>query len=156
MRWYPSKIDWWLVPLLALPPFAGLAVTTQALIQKNWLETLIGVGVFAFVILLYTVVIFPIRYGIDREVLVVRAGLFRKEIPLNTIQRVYPTMNPLSSPALSLHRLCIEFGPKFYERVLISPKERKLFLDELAQKANLACEGEKLWREVIDDKPTDA
>lgn len=154
MRWYPSKVDWWLVPLLALPPFAGLAVTTQALLQKNWPETLIGLGVLAFVILLYAVVIFPIRYGIDREALIVRAGLFRKEIPLNTIQRVYPTMNPLSSPALSLHRLCIEFGPKFYERVLISPKERKLFLEDLAQKANLVCDGENLSREAIDNNST--
>ena len=69
-------------------------------------------------------------------------------------------MNPLSSPALSLHRLCVEFGPKFYERVLISPKERKLFLEDLAQKANLSSAGEQLWREAthdkhIQDKPTD-
>lgn len=156
MRWYPSKIDWWLIPLLALPPFAGLAVTTQALLQKNWPETLIGFGVLAFVILLYAVVIFPIRYGIDREALIVRAGLFRKEIPLNTIRRVYPTMNPLSSPALSLHRLCVEFGPKFYERVLISPKERKMFLEDLAQKTNLVCDGETLSRKAIDNNSTSA
>jgi hypothetical protein len=86
------------------------------------------------------------RYGLDDTHLLVRFGICRKRIPLVDILEVNPTHNPLSSPALSLDRLRVQFGPGAFQAVMISPAERNRFLDELAQKAGLKREGDRLSR----------
>jgi hypothetical protein len=63
--------------------------------------------------------------------LVIKYGPFKKIIPLNTIKSVKKTMNPLSSPALSLKRLEIIYGQ--YNMVLISPKDRDEFMKILSK-----------------------
>jgi len=86
------------------------------------------------------------RYGIDDEHLHVRFGVCRQRIPLKDISEVHPTRNPLSSPALSLDRLHVQFGEGVFKAVMISPADRDRFLDELADKAKLKCEGDRLVR----------
>lgn len=147
VRWYKSKVDWWLVPLLALPPTVSVVILVQMLLVGDFWGILISVGVLAFVGSLYGVVIFPIRYGIDPAgLLLVRSGMYCKRIELSEIQAVVPTRNPLSSPALSLQRLRIEFGPRFFDAVMISPKNRDEFLQDLAETAGMQRTGETLTR----------
>jgi hypothetical protein len=95
---------------------------------------------------LYFGLVFPMRYGLDDTQLVVRFGVCRKRIPLADISEVHPTHNPLSSPALSLDRLHIQFGLGFFTAVMISPADQGRFLDDLAQKAGLKREGDRLVR----------
>ena len=59
---------------------------------------------------------------------------------------VHPTRNPAGSPALSLDRLRVQYGQGFFKGVMISPVDRNRFLDELAQKAGLKREGDRLVR----------
>ena len=77
-----------------------------------------------------------------------RAAFFRWRIPLDQIIEVYPTHNPLSSPALSLDRLRINYkrpsGKTWW--VMISPKEKEQFLDDLAKAAGLEKDGNRLVR----------
>jgi hypothetical protein len=40
----------------------------------------------------------------------------------------------------------VQFGEGFFKAVLISPTQRNRFLDELAQKAGLSREGDRLVR----------
>jgi hypothetical protein len=67
----------------------------------------------------------------------VRFGICRQRIPLADISEVHPTHNLLSAPALSLDRLHVQHGHGLFKAVMISPADRNLFLDDLAQKAGL-------------------
>jgi hypothetical protein len=78
--------------------------------------------------------------------LLVRFGICRQRIPLADIAEVHPTHNPLSSPALSLDRLRVQYGQGFFKAVMISPADRNGFLDDLAHKAGLKREGDRLVR----------
>ena len=146
MNWYKSKVDWWLAPLLALPPLSAVVVIVSAIMSGAWDAALIGAGVGVFVAAIYGGLVFPIRYGLSPEQLVVRFGLCRQRIDLAKIIEVYPTHNPLSSPALSLDRLYIRYGPSFFHAVMISPADREAFLSELATLAHLSRNGERLNR----------
>lgn len=145
-RWYPSKIDWWLIPLLCLPPIAAVSVFVTSALSGSTIELLRGFGVVLAVLAVYLGLIFPMRYGIDATHLIVRHGVCRQRIQLAEISSVYPTRNPLSSPALSLDRLHVQFGEGFFKAVMISPADRTQFLDEIAQRAGLERYGDCLRR----------
>ncbi|MBM3273025.1 hypothetical protein FJY94_07260 [Candidatus Kaiserbacteria bacterium] len=145
-RWYRSKLDWWLVPLLCLPPLAAIGVCINAALARSTSDLLVGAVVAVFVAGLYLGIIFPLRYGVDDTHLIVTHGVCRQRIALAEILNVYPTRNPLSSPALSLDRLHVQFGQGFFKGVMISPAERDHFLGDLAQKAGLKREGDRLYR----------
>ena len=54
--------------------------------------------------------------------------------------------NPTTRAALSLDRLRVQYGKGFFKAVLISPADRNGFLDDLARKAGLKREGDRLLR----------
>lgn len=141
-RWYPSKIDWWLAVLLALGPAVCL-VTAFVVPPSERVIAYASTGVLAAI---YLGLVFPMRYGIDETHLIVRHGLVRQRIALADISEVHPSRSPLSSPALSLDRLHIKFGDGMFKSALISPAAKSEFLDELAAKAGLRREGERLVR----------
>ena len=89
-------------------------------------------------------IVLPMRYAITDTELLVKHGLMTQRCKLAEIVEVYPTRNPLSSPALSLDRVFISTGVGFFKAIMISPEPRAEFMAELAQKANLKKDGEKL------------
>ena len=146
MQWYRSKVDWWLVPLLCLPPLASLVVCVALVLAGQTAALPLGIAAVLFVLGIYFGLVFPMRYGLDDTQLVVRFGICRQRIPLADISEVKLTSNPLSAPALSLDRLRVQFGQGVFKAVMISPADRNLFLDELAQKTGLRREGDRLFR----------
>ena len=118
----------------------------NATLAGSTADLLVGVAVDVFVAGIYLGLIFPLRYGLDDTHLIVRHGVCRQRIPLVEISTVYPTRNPLSSPALSLDRLHVQFGRGFFKSVMISPADRDRFLDDLAHLAGLRREGDRLYR----------
>ena len=143
-RWYPSKVDWWLGILLAIAPamcVVSVAVTVAA--GEGMGAALGGAG---FLALIYLGLVFPMRYGISDTAIVVRHGVVRQKIPLKDIAWVRPTRSPLSSPALSLDRLHIRFGEGFFKAAMISPADKQEFLSELAARAGLERDGDRLVR----------
>jgi hypothetical protein len=146
MQWYRSKVDWWMVPLLCLPPVASVAACVALALAGQTAALPWGLAGVVFVLALYFGLVFPMRYGLDDTSLVVRFGLCRQRIPLVDIVEVHPTHNPLSSPALSLDRLHIQYGQGFFKAVMISPADCNGFLDDLAHKAGLKREGDRLIR----------
>ena len=145
-RWYRSKVDWWLAPILYLPPVAVIAVCIALPLSGETSELPWGIASVVFVFCLYFGLVFPMRYGLDDSNLIVRFGICRQRIALADISEVYPTHNPLSSPALSLDRLHVQFGEGVFKAVMISPVERNQFLDDLTQKAGLQREADRLVR----------
>lgn len=145
-RWYPTKVDWWLIPILCLPPIASVVVCIALAASGKWSELPIGLASVVFVVALYCGVVFPMRYGVDDTHLHVRSGLIHSRVPLADITEVYPTHNPLSSPALSLDRLWVQYGQGLFKAVMISPADRDGFLNDLARSAGLKREGDRLMR----------
>ncbi|GIV58315.1 MAG: hypothetical protein KatS3mg042_1228 [Rhodothermaceae bacterium] len=133
---YPSKIDRWLLVVLVLSYGAGFAACLQALVAPDTpADRWVGAG--ALVLLLATLLlVFPCRYHLTDTLLLVRCGVLRYRIPLDTIERIRPTRNPLASAALSLDRLQIDYRKGTFSRtVLISPRDREAFLRDLAARA---------------------
>ena len=72
---------------------------------------------------------FTLRYTIDGNRLIVRSGPLRWRIPISEITAITETRDPISSPALSINRLRIEYGNK--KSVLISPRDKDAFLRQI-------------------------
>ena len=147
---YKSKKDGWLILTfciaVALPVASGAFLINAADARlAGWL--LIGIGL-AMGVLLYWLVN-PLYYEITPSELYLRAGPLRWNIPHGTISEVCPTRSALGSPALSLDRLMIRYengqGPN---EVMISPKNQKAFLQDLAAASELQVEGNTLKRLV--------
>src|SRR6516162_1603231 len=111
LRWYPSKIDWWVVPVLCVSPVAAVVVCVAFALAGSTPGLLVGLAVAVLVAGIYLGLVVPVRYGLDDTHLVVRFGICRQRIALADITEVRPTHTPLSSPALSLDRLHVQYGP---------------------------------------------
>jgi hypothetical protein len=129
---YSSKIDRWLIVVIAL----SVATSTGAVLAVS-LKGGVPAAVLAGIALLVLVagiglplwMLLGTRYEITPERLLVRCGPFRWTVPLREIRAVTPTRNPLSSPALSLDRLRIDYGRG--SSVMISPRDKARFLADL-------------------------
>lgn len=133
---YHSKVDLLLLVILTTSIFTpvalGLTIFLFAAEERaaGGLMFLIGLTTGVFILWL----IYPLYYQITADVLLIRCGPLRWNIPLIAITEIQPTHNPLSAPALSLDRLLIRYREKGQSTfVLISPKDRDAFLDEIAR-----------------------
>lgn len=128
---YKSKIDAWLVIVLAGAAAVSLYGGVEAVLadaESGWwvLAMCLGLGVA-----LPLWLILGTGYRLESGRLQVRSGPFRWNIPVREITGVTPTRNPLSSPALSLDRLRIDYGRGKF--VMISPRDRERFLHEIEE-----------------------
>jgi len=147
---YRSKIDWWLGLVISVGVIVILGSSVALLVsppQDGLPNVWIGLGMLAMAAFMGWI-LFSVYYVITANDLLVRAAFFRWRIPLDQITEVYPTHNPLSSPALSLDRLRVNYkrpsGRTWW--VMISPKEQKKFLNDLAKEAELDREENRLVR----------
>jgi len=145
---FPSKKDAWLVALLWLCVVLTLFATVQVA-----LDTRSPLGILAFVVfctipvvVLVLWVLFDTRYILTHKELLIRGGPMRHRIPLRSIQEVRPQRTALSSPALSMDRIHVVWEGSS-RGVFISPTNRKTFLRDLATRAGLKQDGERLFRE---------
>jgi membrane protein YdbS with pleckstrin-like domain len=134
-----SKVDLWLIVVIAL----SLATSTGAVLAV-FLKGGVPAAVLASTALLVLVagiglplwVLLGTRYELTPERLLIRCGPFRWTVPVREIRAVTPTRNPLSSPALSLDRLRIDYGRG--SSVMISPRDKARFLADLEQRRSTA------------------
>ncbi|MFO1350813.1 MAG: PH domain-containing protein [Gammaproteobacteria bacterium] len=133
---YPSKRDTWLAAVMWISPLlmvaalvAVWAMPAMPLAVRLIVTLTCGAGA-----LLTWWIMLGTRYTLDGASLRIRSGPFRWEVPLASITAIYPTRNPLSSPALSLDRLRIRYtGSRF--GIMISPVDQQGFLRDLAARA---------------------
>ncbi|MBX3183705.1 MAG: PH domain-containing protein [Polyangiaceae bacterium] len=143
IEWYRSKVDGWMVGVLWLMPLITIGVLLIFVVTGNYAELPWAVGSCLFVVALYGGLVLSMRYGISSDQLIVRFGLVRVRVPVASISTVEPTSNPISSPALSLDRVSVQYDSK---ELIISPDEREQFLQTLAERAGLRREGDRLVR----------
>jgi hypothetical protein len=118
MKIYKSKVDWWLIILIGC--VFGYPIIDGILTNEYFLS-----AIFAFVLVLFFLLAKTIKYRIE----VGNLMIWNTKIEIKSIRKIYRTNNPLSSPALSLDRLAIVYNK--FDEILISPKERNEFIDEL-------------------------
>jgi hypothetical protein len=126
---HKSKVDAWLVAVLAISIivslFAAVAVLAEGSTTSWALAAFIaGIGAGLPIWLLSTT-----RYTLHGDQLIVQSGPFKWRVPVTEITGVTPTSNPLSSPALSLDRLRIDYGRG--ASLMISPRDKEKFLSDL-------------------------
>ena len=139
---FQSKIDWWLFILLIFLPLQSVGVLIYLYNQGDPNAWVGWIGVF-IVGGIYGGLLFPFYYELEDDALLVRFGLVRLRIPYTDMTLVEPTRNIISSPALSLDRLHVH--SKTDLGAIISPKDKRAFLDALVQRAvHLERSGDRL------------
>ena len=134
---FASKVDGWLLAVILASVLVCLVATAPVLAAPGtarWptaFVTLVGVGLPLWVL-------GSTRYTLMDAELRVRSGPFRWRVPLREVREITPTRDPLSSPALSLDRLRIDYGRGKW--IMISPRDKELFIRELNARREAAAE----------------
>lgn len=126
---YASKIDVWLAVVL-LGSAVGCLVAfllvlrtgNVAVIAATFLALVLGAGLPVWLLA-------STNYTLNDTTLRVKSGPFKWQIPIGQITGITPTSNPLSSPALSLDRLRIDYGRG--RAIMISPRNPDQFIQDL-------------------------
>jgi Bacterial PH domain len=155
-RIYPTRVDWWIGLILiftvavmigsAVPCFIGPAAQTPVGL---------GIGILCLTLAVWTGWIpFNTNYEVGQTELVIRSAGFKWRVSLDSIVEVFPTHNPLSSPACSLDRLRVNYRNRKgrLKFVLISPREKEEFLRDLVE----AVPGSKRIDDRLVNKGIDA
>ena len=127
---YKSERD----TLLVVAGFGAVVVTVVGLLPlfSSHVDSVImhvTAGILVLTVTLVLWVYLRTYYVVGAGVLTVRSGPFRWHIRLEQIHRVSPTRLPMSSPALSLNRLRIDYGKG--KSILLSPERREDFRRDL-------------------------
>jgi hypothetical protein len=126
---FASKIDGWLWVVLVGSALACFAAAAAVLVTENARGLPIAAAIVILGCALPVWLLASTRYTLTSSELQAHSGPFRWHIALDEIRTVTPTRNPLSSPALSLDRLRIEYGRE--RSIMISPRDKETFLREL-------------------------
>ena len=129
---YPTKIDWWLRPLLVVPVVSGgLSIA----LAHDHTTVFVGWAALAAYALLMLTLGWPIRYTISPEELEIQFGLVHRHIRWDRLVSMDYSQNPLSSPAFSLDRIDVRYASASgSERsILISPVDREAFMGDCAR-----------------------
>ena len=122
---YKSAVSWWLWALVAIPVVITSVITVM---DGDWADLLIHALVALFVGHLF----FTTYYTVEGNTLTVKASvLINIKIDVASIRKITETNNPLSSPALSLDRLWIDYGKN--GAVMISPEDKEGFIRHILQ-----------------------
>jgi hypothetical protein len=143
---FPSKIDRWLLALIAAPLAISVGASVSALLAHPPFEAvLLIVGIEALLLGFISWTFRSTRYEVTGREVIARSGPFRWRIEIATIESIRPSRNPLSSPALSLDRLEVRYGRG--RSLLVSPEDRIGFLDAIvARSGGLRRIGEEVRR----------
>ena len=122
---YKSAVSWWLWALVAIPVIITSVITVM---DGEWTAMFIHALVALFVGHLF----FTTYYTVEGNTLSVKSSvLINIKIDITTIRKITETNNPLSSPALSLDRLWIDYGKN--GAVMISPEDKEGFIRHILQ-----------------------
>ena len=130
---YRTKIDWWLGILLGGTMVLMLYIVIEPLIHGEGIQ--LGMTIVSVITLLIVLPLFFIKYTFYSTHLLISCGIYGKErVEYHLIHQMKETKNPISSAAMSLDRLQIDYMEKgYHQTVLISPVRKKEFIHRLEQ-----------------------
>ena len=128
---FTSKIDFWIGFMLLGGSFIMIAIPFWQC-KKSENGSLAKSVFLAFIFLPFTALMlmpfFGTKYTLSDDQLLINNGFSTQRIELTDITYIIPTRNMISAPALSLDRLEVDYKNK---KVLISPKDKRLFYQEI-------------------------
>jgi len=128
---FESKRDLWIVLLLRVMPVVVLAIVADAwYLQHHDLRGPVAGAIILIVveIFFFETILRSTYYVIEGDTLLIRSSFISWRVPIRDIRSITPTRSALSSPALSLDRLRIDYGRK---TILVSPEDRDRFIAAL-------------------------
>ncbi len=132
MKHFKSKVDRWLLVLLVASIVVDIAAAVFiALAVRDPLVAGLSIVVLLAVAILTATILVGTRYTVDKEILKIVSGPIRFKVRLDEINSVEATRSPLSSPALSLDRLLINYGNN--RKVMVSPVDKSRFLKAIGK-----------------------
>jgi len=133
---YRSKVDLWLGLILGVAVGYPLILTLLPIVKGEGVEWLITIT--TIFTLLTILPLFAIKYVLYSDHLYVSCGIYGKvRVPYEAIDHIKETRNPLSSAAMSLDRIQIDYTENGIHRmVLVSPKRKKEFLKQIEEYRN--------------------
>lgn len=128
---FRSAVDSWFYLLALFLPGSIFIFAVLSVGALN-LASIVVIGALAvFVFGLPVWLLLSTYYLVEADTLKVRSGPFSWSILLNEIKIVKPSRSVLSSPALSLNRLEIQYGQG--QTILVSPKDIQGFQSAIGQ-----------------------
>ena len=141
---YKSNVDLWIAIILILVVVLGVFSIILSIFFGTSVNESIGLGITGIVMILSVLIFLPVNYTLLESQLLIRFGLFRHRINYQDIKSVKKTFNLLSSPALSLKRIEIQYS-KGIGFTLISPNDIESFVKDLSIKCpHLTLKDEEL------------
>lgn len=129
---FKSKIDRWLLYLLiAVIVFEVVVLGVAATQAGSVVAALSIVAAALLIVALIGSLLVRTHYTVEGNILRIASGPFSWKVPVDQIESVKATRNPLSSPALSLDRLQISYGKD--RRIMVSPADKAGFLKAIGQ-----------------------
>ncbi len=129
---FKSKIDRWLLYLLiAVIVFEVVVLGVAATQAGSVVAALSIVAAALLIVALIGSLLVRTHYTVQGNILRIASGPFSWKVPVDQIESVKATRNPLSSPALSLDRLQISYGKG--RRIMVSPADKAGFLKAVGQ-----------------------
>ena len=143
---FPSKVDRWILWLMAIPLGVSLVAVGSALTAGPPPGAVaLMVGIEALVLGFIALTFNSTRYEVTSREVIARSGPFRWRIAIDGIESIHPSRNSISSPALSLDRLEIRYDGG--RALLVSPKDREGFLQAIVERSrHLHRAGEQVRR----------
>jgi hypothetical protein len=123
---YPSKITYWLyLPILGFVFYFFI----KSIVDMHWLYLIMLTVAFGLILL---PMLFNTYYAIKDTTLNVKSGLIINiDIDINKIKKITLNNTIWSAPALSTDRIEIFYNT--YDSVIISPQNKKDFIETLKQ-----------------------
>lgn len=122
---FPTKRDIWLGGIFGAITVLLIWGIIDSILYIDWVTITLLPPVLLFILLIW----FRMYYKIKADTLIIIYGPFSKKIDVNQITSIRHSRSILSAPALSLDRL--EINTNKYDTVLISPKDKELFMETL-------------------------
>lgn len=131
---FKSAVDWWYYLIVVSAAALALFAVGPPL-RSGELSLVVGVATIVLTLLLPVWLLVSTRYRIGTKSLQVRSGPFSWTIALADVQSIKPSKSLLSSPALSLKRLEIQYGRG--KRILVSPEDPGAFINAIDRVATI-------------------
>lgn len=126
-----SQVDWWvwLLFIVVIIAMIMLLIKIYGSIQNGYFYNSVLSIVFLLIGIVVAIPVFiSTRYIVNNNELIIRSGIFRWAIPIESIISVEPSRDLKNSPALSIDRLKINYIYNSINRdILVSPKDKQEF-----------------------------
>ena len=132
--YFLSKRDEWIEALILLGVLVSLAggIVSVVVAGASWTAMILVGSLLLGMDSLMLWVLYGTSYTITPDRLLIRCGPMTFGVRLESIEFIFPTRSPWSSPACSLDRLRIVYGLS-QQSIMISPEDKSEFLSVIVQ-----------------------